>query len=172
MAITDGRKKELWFLFSTIVYPLTGFFLLDGHHRWDQGEGAGWPAQHRGLANPQALQVSYRICGVSLRPPLTLNLHILENRRKLNSKVNKIDVDIARAISRTRKNKDTIMLHDVHLYRNGRVHAYNGPREKANIIEYMKLQNKLPSELKTTQQGILNNLDRLDHYLSIYLSNQ
>ena len=64
------------------------------------------------------------------------------------------------------------MLHGVHLYRNGRVHAYNGPREKANIIEYMKLQNKLPSELKTTQQGILNNLDRLGQYLSIYLSNQ
>jgi len=48
------------------------------------------------------------------------------------------------------------------LFRNGRVFPYNGPREKANIIEFMKMQNKLPSELKTTHLGIKNNMDRLD----------
>ena len=50
------------------------------------------------------------------------------------------------------------------LCRKGRVYDYNGPREKANIIEYMKLQNKIPSDEKTTFQGIMNNMDRWEYH--------
>jgi len=48
------------------------------------------------------------------------------------------------------------------LLRKGRIYDYNGPREKANIIEYMKLQHQSPSQEKTTFQGIMNNMDRLE----------
>ena len=48
------------------------------------------------------------------------------------------------------------------MFRKGRVYEYNGPREKANIIEFMKIQMKNPSEEKTHMLGITNNLNRLD----------
>ena len=50
----------------------------------------------------------------------------------------------------------------IKMFRKGRVYEYNGPREKQNIIEFMKVQNKLPSEEKTHMLGITNNLNRLD----------
>ena len=50
----------------------------------------------------------------------------------------------------------------IKMFRKGRVFEYNGPREKQNIIDFMKVQNKLPSEEKTHMLGITNNLNRLD----------
>jgi len=48
------------------------------------------------------------------------------------------------------------------MFRKGRVYEYNGPREKQNIIDFMKEQNKLPSIEKTHMLGITNNMDRLE----------
>eukprot|EP00088_Acartia_fossae_P059160 TRINITY_DN6994_c0_g1_i2.p1 TRINITY_DN6994_c0_g1~~TRINITY_DN6994_c0_g1_i2.p1 ORF type:complete len:684 (+),score=152.98 TRINITY_DN6994_c0_g1_i2:49-2100(+) len=48
------------------------------------------------------------------------------------------------------------------LSRKGRTYDYDGPREKPGIIAYMKRQNELPSELKTTYSGVLNNMNRLE----------
>jgi len=48
------------------------------------------------------------------------------------------------------------------MFRKGRVYDYNGPREKDNIIEFMKEQNKPPSEEKNHMLGITNNMNRLD----------
>jgi len=48
------------------------------------------------------------------------------------------------------------------MFRKGRVYEYNGPREKQNIIDFMKEQNKLPSTEKTHMLGITNNMDRLE----------
>jgi len=48
------------------------------------------------------------------------------------------------------------------MFRRGRVYEYNGPREKQNIIDFMKEQNKLPSTEKTHMLGITNNMDRLE----------
>jgi protein disulfide-isomerase A4 len=48
------------------------------------------------------------------------------------------------------------------MFRKGRVYEYNGPREKDNIIEFMKMQNKPPSEEKSHMLGLTNNMDRLD----------
>ena len=50
----------------------------------------------------------------------------------------------------------------IKMFRKGRVYEYNGPREKANIIEFMKEQVKHPSDEKTSVQGINNNIDRLE----------
>ena len=50
----------------------------------------------------------------------------------------------------------------IKMFRRGRVYEYNGPREKQNIIDFMKEQVKLPSEEKTHMLGITNNLDRLE----------
>jgi len=50
----------------------------------------------------------------------------------------------------------------IRMFRKGRVYDYNGPREKQNIIDFMKEQMKLPSEEKSTALGITNNLDRLE----------
>merc|ERR1711915_70376 len=47
-------------------------------------------------------------------------------------------------------------------FRRGRVYEYNGPREKQNIIDFMKEQNKLPSTEKTHMLGITNNMGRLE----------
>jgi len=48
------------------------------------------------------------------------------------------------------------------MFRKGRPYEYNGPREKQNIIDFMKTQMKSPSEEKTHMLGITNNLNRLD----------
>lgn len=48
------------------------------------------------------------------------------------------------------------------MFRKGRVYNYNGPREKQNIIDYMKEQAKPPSEEKKHMLGISNNMDRLE----------
>ena len=50
----------------------------------------------------------------------------------------------------------------IKMFRKGRVYEYQGPREKQNIIDFMKEQVKLPSEEKTTGQGVTNNMDRLE----------
>ena len=50
----------------------------------------------------------------------------------------------------------------IKMFRKGRVYEYNGPREKQNIIDFMKEQMKLPSEEKSTALGITNNMDRLE----------
>ena len=50
----------------------------------------------------------------------------------------------------------------IKMFRRGRVYEYNGPREKKNIIDFMKEQVKTPSEEKTVAQGITNNLNRLE----------
>ena len=50
----------------------------------------------------------------------------------------------------------------IKMFRQGRVYEYNGPREKQNIIDFMKEQVKLPSEEKNHMLGITNNLDRLE----------
>jgi len=50
----------------------------------------------------------------------------------------------------------------IKMFRRGRAYEYNGPREKQNIIDFMKEQVKLPSEEKTHMLGITNNLDRLE----------
>ena len=50
----------------------------------------------------------------------------------------------------------------IKMFRRGRVYEYNGPREKQNIIDFMKEQVKLPTEEKTHMLGITNNLDRLE----------
>ncbi len=42
----------------------------------------------------------------------------------------------------------------------GRVYEYNGPREKENIVTFMKEQSKQPSEEKAHMLGITNNMDR------------
>ncbi len=45
----------------------------------------------------------------------------------------------------------------------GRVYDYsNGPREKENIVGFMREQAKAPSEEKSHMLGISNNMDRLD----------
>ncbi|TRY73095.1 hypothetical protein TCAL_00905 [Tigriopus californicus] len=48
------------------------------------------------------------------------------------------------------------------MFRKGRVYEYNGPREKENIINFMKEQSKPPSEEKNNLLGITNNMDRLE----------
>lgn len=49
------------------------------------------------------------------------------------------------------------------MFRKGRAYDYvNGPREKQNIIDYMKDQYKPPSEEKNHLLGVMNNMDRLD----------
>jgi len=48
------------------------------------------------------------------------------------------------------------------LFRKGRVFDYNGPREKQNIIDFMKGQSKPPSEEKNHMLGITNNMDRTE----------
>ena len=48
------------------------------------------------------------------------------------------------------------------MFRKGRVYDYNGPREKENIIAYMKEQFKPPSEEKKHMLGVTNNMDRLE----------
>lgn len=48
------------------------------------------------------------------------------------------------------------------MFRKGRVYEYNGPREKANIIDFMKSQAKPPSEEKNHMLGITNNMDRTE----------
>ena len=50
----------------------------------------------------------------------------------------------------------------IKMFRRGRGYEYNGPREKQNIIDFMKEQVKLPTEEKTHMLGITNNLDRLE----------
>ena len=46
------------------------------------------------------------------------------------------------------------------LFRKGRVFEYKGPREKDNIIEFMKKEAQEPSEEKKHLLGISNNLDK------------
>ena len=46
------------------------------------------------------------------------------------------------------------------LFRKGRVFEYKGPREKDNIIEFMKKEAQDPSEEKKHLLGISNNLDK------------
>ena len=46
------------------------------------------------------------------------------------------------------------------LFRKGRVYDYKGPREKDNIIEFMRKEAQEPSEEKKHFLGISNNLDR------------
>ena len=41
------------------------------------------------------------------------------------------------------------------------MYEYNGPREKQNIIDFMKEQVKLPTEEKTHMISITNNLDKV-----------
>ena len=48
------------------------------------------------------------------------------------------------------------------MFRQGRVYDYNGPRERENIVSYMKAQAKPPSEEKNHMLGITNNLDRTE----------
>jgi protein disulfide-isomerase A4 len=48
------------------------------------------------------------------------------------------------------------------MFRKGRAFEYNGPRERDNIITFMKEQFKLPSEQKDHMLGLSNNMDRLD----------
>jgi len=48
------------------------------------------------------------------------------------------------------------------MFRKGRVYNYNGPREKENIIDYMKDQARPPSDEKTHLLGISNNMDRTE----------
>jgi len=48
------------------------------------------------------------------------------------------------------------------LFRKGRVYNYNGPREKQNIIDYMKEQARPPSDEKNHMLGITNNMDRTE----------
>jgi len=48
------------------------------------------------------------------------------------------------------------------MFRKGRVYEFNGPREKVNLISFMKDQLKLPSQEKTHMLAITNNLDRLE----------
>jgi protein disulfide-isomerase A4 len=48
------------------------------------------------------------------------------------------------------------------LFRKGRVFDYNGPREKQNIVDFMKGQSKPPSEEKNHMLGITNNMDRTE----------
>lgn len=46
------------------------------------------------------------------------------------------------------------------LFRNGRVYEYKGPREKDNIVTFMRKEAEAPSEEKKHFLGISNNLDR------------
>ena len=48
------------------------------------------------------------------------------------------------------------------MFRKGRVYEYNGPREKDNIVTFMREQFKPPSEQKDHMLGLTNNMDRLD----------
>ncbi|QQP38011.1 Protein disulfide-isomerase [Caligus rogercresseyi] len=48
------------------------------------------------------------------------------------------------------------------MFRKGRVYKYDGPREKDNIVTFMKQQFKSPSEEKLTRLGLVNNMDRLE----------
>jgi len=48
------------------------------------------------------------------------------------------------------------------MFRKGRVYEYNGPREKQNIIDFMREQAKPPSEEKNHMLGITNNMDRAE----------
>lgn len=48
------------------------------------------------------------------------------------------------------------------MFRKGRVYEYNGPREKANIVDFMRNQAKPPSEEKNHMLGITNNMDRTE----------
>ena len=51
---------------------------------------------------------------------------------------------------------------ELRMFRKGRIYNYHGPREKDNIVTYMKEQMLLPSEEKSSKLGIQNNLDRLE----------
>ena len=46
------------------------------------------------------------------------------------------------------------------LFRKGRVYEYKGPREKDNIVTFMRKEAEAPSEEKKHFLGISNNLDR------------
>ena len=48
------------------------------------------------------------------------------------------------------------------MFRKGRVYEYKGPREKDNIIEFMRRQSLPPTEEKKHFLGISNNLDRTE----------
>jgi len=48
------------------------------------------------------------------------------------------------------------------MFRKGRVYEYQGPREKQNIIDFMRDQAKPPSEEKNHMLGITNNMDRTE----------
>merc|ERR1712018_517565 len=48
------------------------------------------------------------------------------------------------------------------MFRKGRVYEYNGPREKQNIIDFMREQAKPPSEEKNHMLGVTNNMDRTE----------
>uniref|UniRef100_A0A0K2TFG6 Protein disulfide-isomerase n=1 Tax=Lepeophtheirus salmonis TaxID=72036 RepID=A0A0K2TFG6_LEPSM len=48
------------------------------------------------------------------------------------------------------------------MFRKGRIYNYDGPREKDNIIAFMKNQYKPPSEEKSSRLGVVNNMDRLE----------
>lgn len=48
------------------------------------------------------------------------------------------------------------------IFRKGRVYDYKGPREKDNIVEFMRRQAMEPSEEKNHFLGITNNLDRYE----------
>ena len=44
----------------------------------------------------------------------------------------------------------------------GRAFEYNGPREKANIVQFMRQQNQPPSKEVATPSALANSLDRLE----------
>jgi len=67
--------------------------------------------------------------------------------------------------SREKELADQYQVHgwpDLKMFRKGRLYNYNGPREKDNIVAFMKEQAQLPSEQKNSKVGIVNNMDRLD----------
>jgi len=51
---------------------------------------------------------------------------------------------------------------ELKMFRKGRLYKYNGPREKDNIVAFMKKQAEAPSDEKNSKIGITNNMDRLD----------
>ncbi len=53
-----------------------------------------------------------------------------------------------------------LILFSVLLFTRGRVYEYKGPREKENIVKFIKEQAKPPSEEKVHMLGITNNMDR------------
>jgi protein disulfide-isomerase A4 len=44
----------------------------------------------------------------------------------------------------------------------GRAFEYNGPREKANIVQFMRVQQQPPSLEVSTASALTNSLDRLE----------